>query len=216
LELVITRTVMTLMLIAAASVPFGCAANAVSITLATKRVASPLTALPVAAVQVARDIGVMVRMPAAFRAKSIVGYTAASVNGVVLRLYAKNAAHATFDYEGAGAVLFTSSGYTWASGVDSSGNHQYTISYIPASATDYVVTAHAFQGATDLTKVVGGFGYARSSNSVLMAALSSTYSDSGAALLVNVPLLDGSGNSVDATASVAAGVEPAPAGGNGL
>jgi hypothetical protein len=158
------------------------------------------------------SLQVSVRVPTRFATKTA-AMTANDVTGVVLRLFAKHAAHGTFDYEGAGTVLFTSSGYTWSGGADGDGDHLYTMANVPVSGTDYIVTGHAFAGVTDITKTVAGAAFGRSSNSVAITTGGVTYSDAGTALQLELPLLDGTGNGLDAAATIVDGAEATPVGG---
>jgi hypothetical protein len=138
--------------------------------------------------------------------------TANDVVRVKLYLLPRNPLHATFNYNLAGAA-YTTTGYAWAVGVDATGNNKYTISNIPISATDYIVCARAYADAAEsvnITKTMGGFDYARSGNSVTVAAGMTTYSDASSALTVNIPLLDAQGAPADVNTTFTAGGALAP------
>jgi hypothetical protein len=167
-----------------------------------------------AVVPVGGTVHVDVRMSAPLTTKANPGFEAVDVTRVVLRLYVESGTHATFDYEGVGTELATSSAYNWTVGADASGNARYTFANLPVGVTAYVVTGHAFKGGQDVTKTVSGFAYARSSNSVAIAAGTTTYS-AGSALALTIPLQDGTGNTLVAHSTVVDGADPVPTGGAG-
>jgi hypothetical protein len=193
-------------LLAAALLPVGCADLAKTPTLPVLFKGMSGAMLQGGAVTV--NVGI----PSGFRTKAAnsaaVAKTAADVARVKLYLYAKNASHGTYDYIGSGTNLFTSTGYTWLGGADTTNtDHKYTISNIPISATAYIVCARAYSDAgesVNITKTVAAFDYARSSNDVTIAAGTTTYSAS-TALNVDIPLLDAVGAPVDVNTTFTAG-----------